>query len=67
MAELDQAGFSAAPMVTELLPVPDFVAAEPCHRQYFRRNSEQGYCQSVVSPKLAKFRQRLSRGLKANQ
>ena len=67
MAELEKAGCWAEPIVTELLPVPQFFEAEAYHQQYFRRNPTEGYCQFVVSPKLAKFRQRFSTRLKANR
>ena len=67
IAELDSDRLWSAPIVTEVLPAPRFFAAEPYHQQYFRRNPEQGYCQVVVSPKLAKFRKRFSARLKANR
>jgi len=67
IAELDSDRLWSAPIVTEVLPAPRFFAAEPYHQQYFRRNPDQGYCQVVVSPKLAKFRKRFSARLKANQ
>lgn len=67
MAELGEAGLWASPIVTELLPAPQFFAAEDYHQQYFRRNPGQGYCQVVVSPKLAKFRKSFASRLKANR
>ena len=67
MAELGQAGLWAGPIVTELLPAPQFFAGEDYHQQYFRRNPGQGYCQVVVSPKLAKFRKSFASRLKANR
>jgi len=67
IAELDSERLWSAPIVTEVLPVARFFAAEPYHQQYFRRNPDQGYCQVVVSPKLAKFRKRFSARLKANR
>ena len=30
--------------------------AERYHQEYFRSNPDQPYCQSVVAPKVAKFR-----------
>jgi peptide-methionine (S)-S-oxide reductase len=44
------------PIVTEIVPLTTFYPAEEYHRAYFRRNPEQGYCQVVIAPKLAKFR-----------
>jgi len=67
IADLQDAGTWTAPVVTELLPVPTFFAAEDYHRQYFRRNSDQPYCQFVVSPKLAKFRMRFAARVKGNR
>ncbi|MEF8699395.1 MAG: peptide-methionine (S)-S-oxide reductase MsrA [Candidatus Accumulibacter sp. UW26] len=67
ITELDQAGIWGGPIVTELLPAQQFFVAEPCHQQYFRRNPDQGYCQLVISPKLAKCRQRFAARLKANR
>lgn len=58
IAELNETGLWSTPIVTELLTGPRFFPAEPEHQQYFRRHPDQGYCQVVVSPKLAKFRKR---------
>jgi peptide-methionine (S)-S-oxide reductase len=33
-----------------------FYPAEDYHQQYFRTNPEQGYCQAIVAPKVAKAR-----------
>ncbi len=45
-----------APIVTEVRPFEVFWPAEEYHQDYYRRHSSQGYCQVVISPKLAKFR-----------
>lgn len=44
--------------VTEIVPLSVFYPAEEYHRDYFRRNPGQGYCQAVIAPKVAKFRHR---------
>ncbi|HYA10394.1 MAG TPA: peptide-methionine (S)-S-oxide reductase MsrA [Thermoplasmata archaeon] len=44
------------PVVTQIVPLTKFYPAEEYHREYFRRHPEQGYCQAVIAPKLAKFR-----------
>ncbi|MFQ5537803.1 MAG: peptide-methionine (S)-S-oxide reductase MsrA [Gemmatimonadota bacterium] len=46
------------PIVTEIVPLRAFYPAEAYHRSYFRRNPDQIYCQVVISPKLARFRER---------
>jgi peptide-methionine (S)-S-oxide reductase len=46
-----------APVVTEVLPLSRYSAAEAYHQRYFENHPNQGYCQHVVAPKVAKFRQ----------
>lgn len=43
--------------VTELTPVAEFYRAEEMHQHYFALHPQQGYCQYVVAPKVAKFQQ----------
>lgn len=52
------------PIVTEVTPFTNFYAAEDYHRDYFARNPNQGYCQAVIAPKVAKFRQMYRERLK---
>ncbi len=52
------------PIVTEVSPLPKFFAAEDYHQDYYANNSEQGYCQYVISPKLTKLREHYSDKLK---
>ena len=44
------------PIVTEIEAMPEFYPAEDYHQEYFRMNPEQGYCQAIIAPKVAKFR-----------
>jgi len=53
-----------APIVTEVAPFRAFYPAEDYHQEYFRRNSNQPYCQIVVAPKVAKFRKQYQAKLK---
>ncbi len=57
LAEFAGQGVFAAPIVTELAPAGPFHPAEDYHREYFRNNAYQPYCQLVIAPKLAKFRE----------
>lgn len=45
-----------APIVTEVAPLDYFYRAEDYHQDYYAHNSQEGYCQAVVDPKLRKFR-----------
>lgn len=65
IAELTSLGVWANPIVTELSPAPKFYPAEDYHQEYFARNPEQGYCQVVIAPKVAKFRKHFLEQLKA--
>ena len=47
-------------VVTQLEPLDRFYRAEEYHQDYYRNNSNQGYCQAVINPKLAKFREKFA-------
>ena len=55
LKEQDASADWDAPIVTQLEPLEVFYPAEEYHREYYRRNSAQPYCQLVVAPKLKKF------------
>ena len=57
IAELSAQKLWPAPIVTEVAGAVPFYAAERYHQAYFERNGGQPYCQFVVAPKVAKFRQ----------
>ncbi len=44
------------PIVTELSPIGTFYEAEDYHQDYYQNNTQQGYCNFVITPKLNKFR-----------
>ena len=43
-------------IVTELSPLGLFYEAEDYHQDYYKNNTDQGYCQVVINPKLSKLR-----------
>jgi peptide-methionine (S)-S-oxide reductase len=59
----DDKAFSA-PIVTEIVPAVQFHVAERYHQEYFENNPNQPYCQFIVAPKVAKFRQKFAQKLK---
>ena len=65
ICELTAAGVWGNPIVTELVPFSEFNSAENYHQEYFANNPEQGYCQVVIAPKVAKFRKAFMGQLKA--
>ena len=56
IAELQREHVWDDAIVTELKPLESFYPAEEYHRDYFRRNPNQGYCSAVIAPKVAKVR-----------
>ena len=49
-----QARFKS-PIVTQIVPLTKFYAAEGYHQNYFRDNPGQPYCAVVIEPKVEKF------------
>jgi peptide-methionine (S)-S-oxide reductase len=64
--ELTRENAFSSPVVTQIVPFEVFYPAEAYHRDYYRRNPGQGYCQAVISPKLAKFRAHFKEKLKGS-
>lgn len=48
------------PVVTEVLALSNYSAAEDYHQDFFEKNPDQGYCMAVAGPKVAKFRKTFS-------
>ena len=64
MREMASGNIYPDPLVTEIVPASKFYVAENYHQEYFARNPRQPYCQAVVAPKVAKFRQHFMERLK---
>jgi peptide-methionine (S)-S-oxide reductase len=62
--EITDAGVWRKKIVTEVVPAAEFFPAEEYHRRYFERNPERAYCQTVIAPKVAKFRKEHAAQLK---
>jgi peptide-methionine (S)-S-oxide reductase len=62
--ELTEQQLFDQPVVTEISPATTFYPAENYHQGYFLQNPQQGYCQFIIAPKMAKFRQLFNRLLK---
>lgn len=43
-------------IVTEVSPLDIFYEAEDYHQDYYRNNTQQGYCSYVITPKMMKLR-----------
>ncbi|NLM98388.1 MAG: peptide-methionine (S)-S-oxide reductase MsrA [Halanaerobiaceae bacterium] len=56
--EMEEEQVYADPIVTQLTKFESFYPAEDYHRDYYDRNPGQAYCSAVISPKLARFREK---------
>lgn len=52
-------GLWPGPIVTEVIPLPEFYPAEDYHQRYYERNADAPYCQVIIEPKVSKFREQL--------
>ena len=64
--EMEGAGVWDDPIVTQVEPLDAFYRAEDYHQEYYRNNPYQPYCQVVIRPKVAKFRQKYMDKLKVS-
>lgn len=53
--KLNESGYYADKVVTEVVPLETFWPAEDYHQDYFAKNPDQTYCIYVVSKKVGKF------------
>lgn len=56
ITELNSSSEFGDPIVTEVVSLTKFYDAEDYHKNYFRDNPNQGYCQIVINPKLEKVK-----------
>jgi len=52
------------PIVTQIKPLEKFWPAEDEHQNFYKNNSKNPYCQIIINPKLAKFRDKFQQYLK---
>ena len=55
------------PIVTQIMPFDKFWPAADYHQDFYAKNTNAGYCQIIINPKLAKFREKYAARLKHNQ
>ena len=62
--DLDASGTQPGPVVTQIAEFERFYEAEEEHRQFYLNNPGSMYCQIVISPKVAKVRQKFAESLR---
>lgn len=50
----------SSPIVTQVQPLDKFYPAENYHKEYYKNNPGNPYCQLVIDPKLEKFRKKFA-------
>lgn len=55
------------PIVTEVVPLNYFQAAEPEHQDFFSKQPESGYCSIVIVPKIVKARRQYQQWFKEGE
>ena len=64
IATLNASHSLSGSVVTALEPAGKFFVAEDYHQEYYANNSNQPYCQFVISPKLQKFQKKFAEKVK---
>jgi len=64
ISELENSSVFDNPVVTEVTEFTVFYPAEEYHKNYYKNNPEEGYCQMVVRPKVEKFKKVFGEKLK---
>lgn len=54
--EISESGVFGEKIVTEIVPLEEFYAAENYHQDYFENNPDASYCRLVIRPKLRKLK-----------
>ncbi len=62
--ELNETKAYDKPVVTEVQPLIKFYPGEEYHREYYKNNKNQPYCQLVIAPKLAHLQERFGKLIK---
>ena len=63
--QISQDKLFGRPVVTEVLALSNYCAAEEYHQDFFDKNPYQGYCMAVAAPKVEKFRKTFKDRVKA--
>lgn len=64
IAKLTEREIYHGPIVTEVTTFTRFYKAESYHQQYYKKNTDQGYCRYIIQPELEKFKKIFKKKLK---
>jgi len=61
IGQFEKKNVYADPIMTEIAALNKFYPAEDYHQKYFEKNPDRAYCQIMISPKIAKLRQKFNK------
>ena len=64
MENINSSSSTGKPVVTEVAPLDKFYEADESHKDYYKKNSNNAYCQIVINPKLEKVQKQFAELLK---
>lgn len=64
--DINESSKEGKPIATEVKPLEAFYEAEEYHKNYYKNNQNQGYCQVVINPKLTKVKEKFAQLLDKN-
>ncbi len=64
--EINESSREGKNVVTEIKPLNEFYEAESYHKDYYKKNSNQPYCEIIINPKLEKVQQKFSNLIENN-
>jgi peptide-methionine (S)-S-oxide reductase len=67
LLSLESSGSVSGPIVTEIVPLKAFYAAEKYHQDYYRKHKNVPYCQANITPKLEALKIKFSADAKAKK
>jgi peptide-methionine (S)-S-oxide reductase len=67
IAAMQSEEFKGRPIVTSILPLIRFFAAEDYHQDYLDKHPEATYCKKVTAPKVKKFKEKFASLLKSQE
>lgn len=65
--ELNESNKKGMPIVTEVKELENFYPAEQYHKNYYKMNQDQPYCQIVINPKLRKVQEKFAELIKRHE
>ena len=60
IADLNSSAKDGKPIVTDVEPLSNYFTAEDYHKNYYANNTNQGYCQVIIAPKLQKVQEKFA-------